>query len=132
MAKPGPMRVAWVGHETLCDMNNHRPCYSGEVLDFQLLPIINILPDPTHDPGWHIYDLQPCDRVSFRWGDGTGMEWRGGFIRHIFPSVGQYRVEATIDNPLGSITLADTVYVVADPNEHRSPPPPRHRSVRHR
>ena len=68
-------------------------------------------PPAEYVPG---YTIQPCDVVEWSFGDGTTQSVTGSDrVTHEYPNPGNYSVQATVSNALGSTTLDGTPMVIA-------------------
>jgi PKD repeat protein len=68
-------------------------------------------PPAEYDPG---YTVQPCDVVEWSFGDGTSQSVTGSNrVTHEYPNPGNYSVQATVSNALGSTILSGRDMVIA-------------------
>jgi len=99
-------------------------CLAGTSVQLTLMPIIPDCPAPP--PGappscGQIYQIQPCDRVTWTFGDGTAaVTFIGGSpisISHLYAAAGSYRPSVTISNALGSVqaVVANPVVIASNP-----------------
>lgn len=90
----------------------YEACPNGNVT-FEVTPLpTGGFPPAVYDPG---YSVQACDTVVWSFGDGTTETVIGSpAVTHSYPDPGNYRVEVTVTNSLGSATVkASTPYVIA-------------------
>lgn len=81
-------------------------CPTGKGIAFLLLP----LAPPIQYPQDNVYEIQPCDQVTWTFGDGATQTKTGfGSAQHTWTTPGNYRVTATITNALGTATFQRSV-----------------------
>src|SRR5436853_1801950 len=96
---PGSMSI--ITTPTYC--SDFNACPNGPItLAIQPLATGGFPPAP-YDPG---YAIQPCDTVTWSFGDGA-MQTVAGLnqVTHDYPNPGNYLIEATVTNSLGSATV---------------------------
>ena len=73
-----------------------RPCHAGEEVEFTtFIPI------------------DPCDTLTWSFGDGTGAFTNTSTVRHRFTYPGTYTVTATVTRASGSATFSRQVSIVS-------------------
>lgn len=83
-------------------------CPTGTGITFGLMP----LAPPIQFPQGDVYELQPCDQVTWTFGDGATQTKTGWWsAQHAWTTPGNYRVTATITNALGTATFERSVIV---------------------
>ena len=73
-------------------------------------------PPAPYDPG---YTIQPCDSVTWSFGDGTTETVTGtGDVVHTYSEPGNYAIDVTITNSLGSATIraAQSLVIASAPS----------------
>jgi len=89
-------------------------CPNGPV-SFELVPQESGgFPPAFYDPG---YRIQSCDSVTWEFGDGTTQTVVGpNVITHDYPSPGNYTVQATVTNALGTATASVSRVIASSPS----------------
>lgn len=85
-------------------------CLAGANVSIRYQPLAPpILPHPGVRP----YEIQPCDQLSWNFGDGSPQTIRTGVgsVSHSWTAPGNYTVRLTIANSLGSMTLDRPVVI---------------------
>ena len=89
-------------------------CPDSSALQLDLEPtIIGVQPPASY------YELQPCDEVTWDFGDGSAAitpPAGTAMVAHTWASPGNYEVEATVRNALGSMTFSlGPIVIASDP-----------------
>jgi len=81
---------------------------AGEIMSLRAiwtLPCIQCFQGP-----WP-YAIQPCDKVTWRFGDGTVVETTGNVVEHTFQDPANVTVSLTIENALGRAEIKKRVII---------------------
>lgn len=106
---PGSMAL-----ETLESCNAYTGCPNGPVTLVIEPRSNNPMPPEPYDPG---YAVEPCDVVEWNFGDGTTQIVQGlDRVTHDYPTPGNYTIQATGTNALGSKSLTTTAVIATSPS----------------
>ena len=98
-------------------------CPNGPVT-VVLMPLASGNPGlPPFLPGDPGYVVQPCDTITWDFGDGTGESFSGSDrVTHNYPSPGNYTIRATVSNALGTnIVSLDGAVIATSPSKLNFP-----------
>lgn len=97
------------------------PCTAGSSVNLLLTPIVPECaappPGSPPPPSCTIYQIQPCDRLTWDFGDGTAPADGSMNASHTYASPGVYHPSVTIANSLGTAQLGivDAVIIASNP-----------------
>jgi hypothetical protein len=98
-----------------CDLAGVGGCPTNVPIPFELHPYPSgYFPPSNYDPG---YTVQPCDTVTWNFGDGTPEVVVQGSnkVEHTFTDSANVSVTATVSNAAGSATAQSSVVIADDP-----------------